>query len=417
MESRCVDNEASATTAAMIGQSQQMIRLDEQFGAHNYHPLPVVISEGCGAWVTDVEGKRYLDMLSAYSALNFGHNPPRIVEALKEQLGRLSLTSRAFHNDQLPHFCKELAQLCGMEMVLPMNTGAEAVETAIKTARKWGYRKKGVASDKARIIVFEGNFHGRTTTIVGFSNDPVAHDDYGPFAPGFDCVAYGDLNAVRDCINDETVGILVEPIQGEAGVVIPPEGFLRGLRELCTKQNCLLIADEVQTGLGRTGRLFASDHEDVKPDIYVLGKALGGGLLPVSAVVSTRDILGVFEPGSHGSTFGGNPLAAAVGRAVIELLTSSDVVERSQRLGDYFLKQLRGLRSSKIDNVRGRGLFIGVQLKRAAGTARPYCEQLMQRGLLCKDTHEQVIRFAPPLVVEQKDLDWAMERISEVLSD
>ena len=402
---------ATATGADTAAQ----IQLAETYGAHNYHPLPVVISEGRGAWVTDLEGRRYLDMLSAYSALNFGHNHPELVQTLKDQLDRLALTSRAFHNDRLAGFCRDLAELCGMEMVLPMNTGAEAVETSIKTARKWAYERKGTPAGQARIIVFDNNFHGRTTTIVGFSSDPQARGGFGPFTPGFDRVPYGDIEAVRAAFTDHTVAILVEPIQGEAGIIIPPQGFLSDLRMLCTQRKALLICDEIQTGLGRTGRLFASEYEQVKPDIYVLGKALGGGLLPVSAVVSTRAILGVFQPGDHGSTFGGNPLAAAVGAKAVEILRESDLVERAAREGEHFMQRLRSIGSPKVKEVRGRGLLIGLELEPQAGTARSVCEALLQRGMLCKDTHEQVVRFAPPLVVERKDLDWAAEQVADVL--
>lgn len=404
--------------AASAGQltAADHLSLAEQYGAHNYHPLPVVIAEASGAWVTDVAGKEYLDMLSAYSALNFGHCHPRLVEAMKKQLGRVALTSRAFHNDQLAPFCRELAELCGMEMVLPMNTGAEAVETAIKTARKWGYVKKGVPADQARIIVFENNFHGRTTTIVGFSSDPQSREGFGPFTPGFDRVPYGDMDAVRKVLGGHTVAVLVEPIQGEAGVIMPPDGFLQELRSLCTERNALLLCDEIQTGLGRTGRLFASDYEGVRPDVYILGKALGGGLLPVSAVVSTREILGVFRPGDHGSTFGGNPLGAAVGREAIRMLQDTDIIDRAAREGTHLMERLRSLKHPKIKEVRGRGLLVGIELQRDAGKARAYCEQLMQRGVLCKDTHDWVIRMAPPLITERKDLNWAVEQLAAVLT-
>ncbi len=395
--------------------TRRLIEINDTYGAHNYHPLPVVIHEARGAWVTDVDGKRYLDCLSAYSALNFGHNHPDVVAALREQLDRVALTSRAFHNDQLPHFFQELAELCGMEMVLPMNTGAEAVETSIKTARKWGYERKGVPANQARIMVFTENFHGRTTTIVGFSTDPQSYGNFGPFAPGFDIVPYGDIEAARKAFTPQTVAVLIEPIQGEAGIIMPPDGYLTALHKLCKQQSALFIADEIQTGLGRTGRLFACDYENLRPDVYVLGKALGGGILPVSAVVSTREIMSVFKPGEHGSTFGGNPLAAAVGRAAVRLLRNGDFIQRAASQGEYFRQKLREMNSPKVQEVRGRGLLIGMQLKVEAGRARPVCQALMRRGMLCKDTHEQVIRFAPPLVIERSDIDWAVQQVREVL--
>ncbi|GIK17520.1 MAG: ornithine aminotransferase [Planctomycetota bacterium] len=403
--------------AAALGEvSRRHVELNERYGTHNYKPLPVVIAEGRGCWVTDVEGRRYLDMLSAYSALNFGHNHPAIVDAVRTQLDRVTVTSRAFFNDQLGPFFKELAELTGMDRVLPMNTGAEAVETAIKTARKWAYQVKGVAPDRARILAFAGNFHGRTTTIISFSTDPLATTNFGPFTPGFDVVPYGDLAAVEQAVTGDTAAVLVEPIQGEAGVVLPPPGFLTGLRKLCTDRNVLLICDEIQTGLGRTGRMFAFEHEGVRPDVVTLGKALGGGLIPVSAVVGIDAAMGVFKPGEHGSTFGGNPLAAAVGRKAIELLRTTDLVERARSLGEYFRGQLEALRSPIVQEVRGRGLLIGVQIKPEAGPARPMCEALLHDGLLCKDTQKQVIRFAPPLIIERAEIDWAMERIAVVLS-
>jgi ornithine--oxo-acid transaminase len=396
-------------------QTRRFIELNDQYGAHNYHPLPVVIHEGRGAWVIDVDGKRYLDCLSAYSALNFGHNHPDLVRALKDQLDRVALTSRAFHNDQLAPFFKDLAELCGMEMVLPMNTGAEAVETAIKTARKWGYERKGVPANQARIMVFTENFHGRTTTIVGFSTDPQSYGNFGPFAPGFDIVKYGDIDAARRAFTPQTVAVMIEPIQGEAGIIMPPDGYLRQLRDLCTQNKALFMADEIQTGLGRTGKLFACEWEGIRPDVFILGKALGGGILPVSAVVSSRDIMSVFKPGEHGSTFGGNPLAAAVGRQAVKMLREGDFVKRAQEQGQYFMQQLRAMNSPKVQEIRGRGLLIGLQLKVEAGRARPVCENLMRRGMLCKDTHEQVIRFAPPLVIDKKDIDWAVGQVAEAL--
>jgi ornithine--oxo-acid transaminase len=356
-----------------------------------------------------------MDCLSAYSAVNQGHCHPRLVAALTEQAGRLTLTSRAFHNDQSGPFFRQLAELCGMQMVLPMNSGAEAVETAIKTARKWGYLNKAAEDDRAEIIVFENNFHGRTTTLVGFSSEAQYREGFGPFTPGFRTVPYGDIEAVRDAVSKNTVGILVEPIQGEAGVIVPPAGFLRALRDLCTEENVLLLADEIQTGLGRTGRLFACQHEDVVPDLYILGKALGGGLYPVSAVVGSNEVLGVFRPGDHGSTFGGNPLACAVAREALNVLLEENLVERAHRMGAYFMKELLEIRSPLVREVRGKGLLLGVELQAQAGPARGYCEMLMERGILCKETHERVIRFAPPLVIEQDETDWALERIREVL--
>ncbi len=401
--------------SAVSSRTEEHIRLAETFGAHNYHPLPVVIERGEGVWVWDVEGKRYLDCLSAYSAVNQGHCHPRLVKVVREQAARLTLTSRAFHNDQTGPYFQQLAELTGCEMVLPMNSGAEAVETALKTARKWGYTKKGVEQGKAGIIVFSGNFHGRTTTIVGFSTEAQSKEGFGPFAPGFVIVPYGDLEVTRKAVNENTVAILVEPIQGEAGVVLPPEGFLRGLREVCTENNVLLLADEIQTGLGRTGKMFACEHEGVTPDLYIIGKALGGGFYPVSAVASSQEILGVFNPGDHGSTFGGNPLACALAREALDILVEEKLAERSAELGAYFMEGLSKINSPHVELIRGSGLFIGVVIKKSSGKARPFCERLMERGLLCKETHEQVIRFAPPLVIARDDIDWALEQISEVL--
>jgi len=393
----------------------EFIHLAETYGAHNYHPLPVVIERAEGVWVWDVEGRRYLDCLSSYSALNQGHCHPRLVATVKAQAGKLTLTSRAFHNAEAGLFFKELAELCGMDMVLPMNTGAEAVETAIKTARKWGYTKKGIEADKAEIIVFAGNFHGRTTTIVGFSSEAQYREGFGPFTPGFCIVPYGDLAAVRAAVTKNTVAVLVEPIQGEAGVVVPPAGFLRGLRDLCTNEKILLLADEIQTGLGRTGRMFCCDHENVVPDVYILGKALGGGFYPVSAVVAPKEILGVFRPGDHGSTFGGNPLACAVAREALRVIIEEHLAERATEMGAYFSEKLREMNSPLVKEIRGKGLLIGVELKPEAGKARPYCEKLMEHGLLCKETHEMVIRFAPPLVISREDVDWALEQVKSVL--
>ena len=402
--------------ATLLSRTQEHIHLAETFGAHNYHPLPIVIERGQRIWVWDVEGKKYMDCLSAYSALNQGHCHPRLVAVAKQQVEKLTLTSRAFHNDRMGSFLQELAQLCRMEMVLPMNSGAEAVETAIKAARKWGYTKKGVEADKAEIIVFENNFHGRTTTIVGFSSESQYRAGFGPFTPGFRIVPYGDLEAVRAAVGPNTVGVLVEPIQGEAGVVVPPAGFLRALRELCTAERVLLIADEIQTGLGRTGRLFCCEYEDVQPDMYIVGKALGGGFYPVSAVVAAKEILGVFQPGDHGSTFGGNPLACALAQEALRIIVEEKLSERAQEMGAYFMSRLREISSPHVREVRGKGLLIGVELKAESGPARPFCEKLMEKGLLCKETHQQVIRFAPPLVIEREEIDWAISRVQEVLA-
>lgn len=387
----------------------------ERFSAHNYHPLPVVVSEAEGVWVQDASGKRYLDMLAAYSALNFGHRHPGLIKCAKAQLDKVTLTSRAFHNAELGPFCEALAEACGMEMVLPMNTGAEAVETAIKTARKWGYRAKKVPQDQAKIIVCENNFHGRTTTIVSFSTDPQAKEDFGPFTPGFVTVPFGDAQALARAIDKNTVAFLVEPIQGEAGVIIPPPGYLQEARRLCKDNNVLFIADEIQAGLGRTGKTFACEHEKVQPDMYILGKALGGGIVPLSAVVSSRAILGVFKPGDHGSTFGGNPLACAVGRAVLKLLAPGELQAHAAKMGEHLAAELRAARLPNLKEVRGRGLWLGIELTQQAGRARTFCERLMQEGLLCKDTHEQTIRLAPPLVITHDEVEWALERLLKVL--
>ncbi len=389
-----------------------LIALEERWGAHNYHPLDLVIERAEGAWVWDIEGKRYLDCLSAYSAVNQGHAHPRILAALIEQAQKVTLTSRAFRNDQLPMFCERLATLCGMEMVLPMNTGAEAIETAIKAARRWGYEVKGIPADQAEIVVFENNFHGRTTTIVGFSSSEGYKRGFGPFAPGFRIVPFGDIEAARAAIGPNTCGVLVEPIQAEAGILLPPDGWLRELADLCQDQNVLLMADEIQTGLGRTGKLFACDHEGVTPDMYILGKALSGGFYPVSAVVSRRDVLGLFGPGSHGSTYGGNPLGCAVAIAAMDVMEDEQLVERSAELGAWFTGELRSMRHAKIAEVRGRGLLVGLEL---VGPARGVCEALMARGVLCKETHDNVVRLAPPLVVAKDDLAWALEQIDAVL--
>jgi ornithine--oxo-acid transaminase len=396
--------------------SQQHDNLTARYSANNYAPLPVVIRKGEGAWVEDVEGHRYLDMLSAYSALNFGHSHAEILEVFVEQAKRLTLTSRAFQNDQFGPFCKEITAFCGQDMVLPMNTGAEAVETAIKTARKWGYKVKGVAADRAEIIVVDGNFHGRTVTIVGFSRDPQFKEGFGPFTPGFKMIPYGDAAALKAAITPNTVGFLVEPIQGEGGIIVPPNGYLKACHDICRASRVLFIADEIQTGLGRTGKVFACDHESVKPDMLILGKALGGGMMPVSAVLASKEILGVFTPGDHGSTFGGNPLGCAVARISLHILQRDKLAERAAKLGQAFLERLRTIGGSKIKEVRGKGLLIGVEFHKSAGPAKPFCKKLKEEGVLCKDTVEQVMRFAPPLVVEQKDLDWAFERIKRVLA-
>ena len=393
--------------------TDELIAREEAWGAHNYHPLDLVIDHAEGAWVTDVEGKRYLDCLSSYSAVNQGHCHPRILATLVQQASRVTLTSRAFRNDQLGPFCEELAQLCGMEMVLPMNTGAEAVETAIKAARRWGYRTKGIPDGQATIIAFENNFHGRTTTIVGFSSEPAYKADFGPFAPGFVLVPFGDIEAVRAAMTATTCAVLIEPIQCEAGVLMPPDGFLRELSALCTENRVLLIADEIQTALGRTGTMFACDHDGVTPDMYVLGKALSGGFYPVSAVVSRREVLGVFGPGSHGSTFGGNPLGCAVARTALRVLQDEHLVERSAEQGAWFLEQVRTLRHPAIKAVRGRGLMIAIELHEQA---RPYCEALKAHGMLCKETHDTVIRLSPPLVVSREDLAWAVGRLRAVFA-
>jgi ornithine--oxo-acid transaminase len=376
--------------------------------------LPIVIAKADGAWVTDAEGRRYLDMLAAYSAVNFGHRNPRLVEAAKRQLDRVTLVSRAFDHDQFGHFVTELAELVGKDMVLPMNSGAEAVETALKTARKWGYEVKGVPAEQADIVAFEGNFHGRTTTIVSFSTDPDARNSYGPFTPGFRTVPYGDVEALRAAVDENTVGVLIEPIQGEAGVNVPPSGFLTAVREICTKTGALMLADEIQSGLGRTGTTFAVEHEDVVPDVYILGKALGGGIVPISAVVADREILGVFKPGQHGSTFGGNPLACAIAREVIAMLKTGEFQERSRTLGAHLHERLGALPPERVREVRGRGLWAGVELN---GKARPVSEKLMDRGVLAKETRETTLRLAPPLVIDKADLDWALDHLEEILAE
>jgi ornithine--oxo-acid transaminase len=413
MSSSALPNEP--VTASAKGGS--LIELESRFGAHNYHPLPVVITEGDGAWVTDVDGRRYLDMLAAYSALNFGHRHPDLTRVAHEALDRLTLTSRAAHNDQIGAFVAELAGFVGMEMVLPMNTGAEGVETAVKVARKWGYEKKGVPDGHAKIVVAEGNFHGRTTTIISFSGDPLARDGFGPYTPGFVTVPYGDADALAAALADpHVVAFLVEPIQGEAGVVLPPTGFLQAARALCAARGVLFVADEVQSGLGRAGATFACDLVDVQPDVRILGKALGGGILPVSAITADWDVLDVIQPGQHGSTFGGNPLAAAVGIAVVGLLEEGSLQERSRRLGEHALATLRGAALPGVKEIRGSGLWWAIELDGAGRTGREVSLELLARGILAKDTHTWAIRFAPPLVVSEADLDHALATIIDVLS-
>ena len=400
----------------MTSSTDRSIAAAEARSAHNYHPLPVVVASAEGAWMTDVEGRRYLDMLAGYSALNFGHGNRRLIDAAKAQLERVTLTSRAFHHDRFADFCSALTELCGMEMVLPMNTGAEAVETAVKTARKWGYRVKGVPDGRAKIVVADNNFHGRTTTIVSFSTDPEARADFGPYTPGFEIVPYGDLAALEAAVDENTVAVLLEPIQGEAGVLVPPAGYLAGVRELTRERNVLFIADEIQSGLGRTGRTFACEHEGVVPDMYVLGKALGGGVVPVSAVVSSREVLGVYRPGEHGSTFGGNPLACAVALEVIAMLRTGEFQERATELGEHLHRELGLLvGGGSVDAVRGRGLWAGVDISPTLGTGREISEKLMERGVLVKDTHGSTIRIAPPLVISKEDLDWGLEQLRGVL--
>jgi ornithine--oxo-acid transaminase len=399
-----------------VASSAELIRLEETFGAHNYHPLDVVISRARGVWVWDVEGNKYLDFLAAYSAMNQGHCHPKIVAALKEQAERLTLTSRAFRNDQLGPLCAELCELTGFSRFLPMNTGAEAVETAIKAARKWAHTVKGVPADRGEILVFEGNFHGRTTTIVGFSSEEQYRDGFGPFTPGFRLLPYGDARAVEKAVTPETVAILVEAIQGEGGIVIPPAGWLRRLREIASANRVLLVLDEIQSGLGRTGKLFCYEHEGVRPDVVIIGKALGGGCVPVSGILADDEVMDVFKPGDHGSTFGGNPLACAVAHAAIRALLDERMIENSARLGDYFMDRLRAIKSRHVKEIRGRGLWIGVELTPEAGGARRFCEELQKQGLLCKETHVNIIRFAPPLVITREEIDWALERIAKVLA-
>jgi ornithine--oxo-acid transaminase len=393
-------------------QARDLIELENEYGAHNYHPLDVVVERAESVWVYDIDGKRYLDCLAAYSAVNQGHCHPKIVNALIEQAHKVTLTSRAFRNDQLPLFYKELHELTGYDMALPMNTGAEAVETAVKTARKWGYKVKGISPDKAEIIVCANNFHGRTVTLVSFSSDAQYREGFGPFTPGFRIIPFGDAGALEDAITSNTCAFLVEPIQGEAGIVIPPAGFLKKAAQICHQNRVLLIADEIQSGLGRTGKLFAFMHEGIRPDVVVIGKALAGGCYPVSAVLSSWEVMRVFKPGDHGSTFGGNPLGCAVARAAMRVLMDEKLIDRSAELGAYFLGLLQTLRSSDVKEVRGKGLWIGIELN---SPARPYCEALKQEGVLCKETHDRVIRIAPPLVINRQEIDWAFERIRSVI--
>jgi ornithine--oxo-acid transaminase len=401
-------------TAQLGETTESLVALEEKWGAHNYHPLDIVVERGEGPWLYDVDGKRFLDCLSSYSAVNQGHCHPKILETMRAQAERVTLTSRAFRNDQLPLFCEELAQFCGMDAVLPMNTGAEAVETAIKAARRWGYRTKNIPADKAEIIVCNNNFHGRTTTIVGFSSEQAYRDGFGPFAPGFVSIPFGDIEAITAAITPNTCAVLLEPIQCEAGILIPPEGYLRAVSDACKANNILFIADEIQTALGRTGTPFACDHESVKPDAYILGKALSGGFYPVSAFVTRRDVMDVFNPGSHGSTYGGNPLGCAVARTALEVIREEKLAERSADLGAWFLAELKKIEHPKIREMRGRGLLVGIELTVAA---RPFCEALMERGLLCKETHDFVVRIAPPLVVTREDLEWALGQIRQTFAE
>ena len=391
------------------------IRLAEEYSARNYLPLPIVLARGEGVWVWDVDGKRYLDMLSSYSALNQGHRHPKILAAMQEQMGRLCLTSRAFHHDQFGPFCETLTKACGMDRVLLMNTGAEAAETAIKCARRWGYTKKGVPKDKAEIIVCANNFHGRTTTIVGFSSESLYNDGFGPFTPGFKTIPFNDVKALEAAITPNTVAFLVEPIQGEAGIIVPTDGFLAAARKVCSANNVLLMTDEIQTGLGRTGKLFCYEYDGIKPDVLIVGKALGGGCFPVSGALASKEVMDVFTPGNHGSTFGGNPLACAVGKAAVEVIVDEKLPENSFAMGEYLRGELRKLDSPKVKEVRGKGLLVGVELTPDAGKARPYCEKLGELGVLAKETHGTIIRFAPPLVIKKDEMDWALERIAQVL--
>ena len=395
--------------------STEIIEVEERYGAHNYHPLDVVIEKAAGVWVYDVNGKKYLDCLAAYSAVNQGHCHPRIIKALKDQADKVTLTSRAFRNDQLPFLYKELSELTGYEMILPMNSGAEAVETALKAARKWGYKVKGIPENAAEIITCENNFAGRTISIISFTTVDQYKDGFGPFTPGFKIIPYGDAGALEKAITKNTAAFLVEPIQGEGGVIVPPEGYLKKAYEICRKNNVLFIADEIQSGLGRSGKLFAFEYDNIRPDAVIIGKALSGGCYPVSAVLSSKEVLGVFNPGDHGSTFGGNPLGAAAARESLKVLIEENLVENSFRMGEYFKEKLRGIKSKHVKEIRGKGLFIGVELKPEANGARRFCEALMGKGILCKETHENVIRFAPPLVIKKEEIDWAVKNVEEVL--
>jgi len=402
-------------TTSQNAQSAQLMELAEHYGAHNYHPLPIVIETAKGIWVKDPEGKKYLDMLSAYSALNHGHRHPRVIKALVDQAKKVPLTSRAFHNAQLGPWMKELCELSGYECALPMNTGGEAVETALKVARKWGHKVKGVEENKAEIIACTNNFHGRTIAVISMSTEAQYKDGFGPLTPGFKIVEYGNIESLKAAITPNTVAFLFEPIQGEAGILVPPDGYLKAAREICSQNNVLMVADEVQTGFGRTGKMFCCEHDGVKPDMMVMGKALGGGVMPISAIVTSRKVMDVIHPGDHGSTFGGNPLACAVSREALKVLVEENLVGRSHEMGEYFMAGLRAIKSPHIKEVRGKGLLIGVELKHEAGGARRFCVELMKLGLLCKETHDDVIRFAPPLVIEKKDIDWALKRIKKVL--
>ncbi len=397
--------------------SKDLIELAETYSAHNYHPLPVVLARGEGVWVWDVDGKKYMDMLSSYSALNQGHLHPRIVDVAMQQIQKLTLTSRAFHNDQFGPFCELLCKTTSQDSVLLMNTGAEAVETAIKAARKWGYKVKGVERDGAEIIVCENNFHGRTTTIVGFSSEEQYRDGFGPFSPGFKMIPYSNIEALRQAIGPNTVGFLVEPIQGEAGIIVPHEGYIGEAARLCKENNVLLMLDEIQTGLGRTGKLFCYEYDGAKPDILIVGKALGGGLYPVSGILAGKQVMDVFTPGDHGSTFGGNPLACAIGAEALRVIVEEDLPSKAAEAGNYFMEKLKAIKSPHVKEVRGKGLLIGVEIKETSGTARPFCERLMELGILAKETHHQVIRFAPPLVITKDEIDWAIERIRQVLEE
>lgn len=395
-----------------------IIKQTDEISAHNYHPLPLVLSRGEGIWVWDADGNKYLDCLSAYSAVNQGHCHPKIIKALTDQASRMTLTSRAFHNDQMGQFLKKLCTVTEMDMALPMNTGAEAVETAIKAVRKWGYEVKGVEENKAEIICFRNNFHGRTMSTVSMSSEPDYRNNFGPFLPGFTLIDYNDITALENAITPNTVAIIMEPIQGEAGIIVPDQGYLTAARKICNKNNVLFVIDEIQTGLGRTGKMFTYQHEkNAKPDMLIVGKALSGGVYPVSAIVSSKEIMNVFTPGIHGSTYGGNPLGAAVGLAALEVIEEEKLVERSAMLGDYFIKKLSAIKTNKISEIRGKGLFIGIELHKSVGFARPYCEALMKKGMLCKETHDYVIRLAPPLILEKEDIDWMVDQIADVLKD